>query len=128
MTESMIVEAVRAAVGVRGPDAAQALPAAQATADPQAVEAFERAMAVDGPTPVPFASQVAETWSAAQDNYQTILHRMTALAEMTRLGGASAAQLTELQYQVASLSFQQEIVTNIAKKASDAVSTLVKNG
>ena len=39
-----------------------------------------------------------------------------------------ATELSTLQYEVANLSFQQEIVTNIAKKASDAVSTLVKNG
>lgn len=128
MTEAMIVEAVRAAGGTHALEAAQATGAAQATLDPQAVQAFQNAMAPTGVSPVPMATQVAETWSAAQANYQTILHRMTALSDMTRIGRVSAAQLTELQYQVMSLGFQQEVVTNISKKASDAISTLVKNG
>ena len=46
----------------------------------------------------------------------------------SKVHGRSATEWSKLQYEVANLSFQQEIVTNIAKKASDAVSTLVKNG
>ena len=57
-----------------------------------------------------------------------MLHRVHALTSLSRSHALSAAELSELQYEVANLSFQQEIVTNIAKKASDAVSTLVKNG
>lgn len=126
MTEAMIVEAVRAAGGGAGNvGAAQAVPQA---ADPQAVAAFERAMGAEAATPVPMASQVAETWRAAQDGQQGMLHRMTALADIAQMEGASAAQLTQLQYEVANFAFQQELVTNIAKKATDAISTLVKNG
>ena len=52
-----------------------------------------------------------------------------ALSEAKRLGNApSVLQMTELQYEVANLSFQQEVVTNVAKKASSAIETLVKNG
>jgi len=124
MTEEMIVEAVRAAGGVSGIGAAQA---PQAVADQQAVEAFQRAMEPDGPSPVPLASQVAETWRAAQDSQQEILHRMTALSDLSKLGNASLADLSRLQYEVANYAFQQELVTSIAKKASDGVVTLVKN-
>jgi len=124
MTEAMIVEAVRAAGGPNGPGAVQNAPQ---VADPQAVQAFLRAMEPDGPSDVPFASQVAETWRAAQDSQQEILHRMSALSDISQIGNASLADLTTLQYEVANLSFQQEVVTSIAKKASDAVTTLIKN-
>ena len=126
MTEEMIVEAVRAAGGGTGnAGAAQAVPP---TADPQAVEAFARAMGAEPVTPIPMASEIAETWRAAQDGQQGMLHRMTALSGLAQMEGASVAQLTQLQYEVANFAFQQELVTNIAKKATDAVTTLVKNG
>jgi len=124
MTEEMIVEAVRAAAGVVGVGAVQA---PQAVADPQAVEAFQRAMAPEGPSAVPFASQVAETWRAAQDSQQEILHRMSALSDLSKLGNASLSELSMLQYEVMNYAFQQELVTSIAKKASDGVTTLIKN-
>ena len=128
MTEAMIVEAVRAAGGgANAANAVQAANAAQACADPQAVAAFEQAMGAEAATPVPMASQIAETWRGAQDGQQGILHRMSSLADLAQLESASVAQLTRLQYEVANFSFQQEIVTNIAKKATDAISTLVKN-
>lgn len=125
MTEAMIVEAVRSAGMVQG-----VRPAAQVqqVVDPDAVARFEAAMAPQAPTDIPFAAQVSETFGAAQANYQEMLHRVHALTSMSRTQALSAAEMSELQYEVANLSFQQEIVTNIAKKASDAVSTLVKNG
>lgn len=125
MTEAMIVEAIRAAGGAPGVGAPQQV---QAVADPQAVAAFEKAMAADGVSAVPMVSQIAETWRSAQIDQQGILHRMTALSDMMTMDHLSAAQLTQLQYEVANFAFQQEIVTNIAKKATDAISTLVKNG
>jgi len=125
MTEAMIVEAVRAAGGVGGPAVSQTV---RQVADPQAVEAFQKAIEPDGPAPVPMMSQIAETWRAAQTDQQTILHRMSALSDLSKLGGNSMAQLSALQYEVMNFAFQQDIVTNIAKKASDAVTTLVKNG
>lgn len=125
MNESMIIEAVRAAGGVQGTLAPQQ---AAATADPAAVARFEAAMAPEAPAEIPFAGEVAATFNAAQGNYQEMLHRVHALTSLSRSHALSTAELSELQYEVANLSFQQEIVTNIAKKASDAVSTLVKNG
>ena len=125
MTEAMIVEAIRAAGATQGVQAAQAV---QNVADPDAVAKFQAAMAPQGPTDIPFASQVAETFRTAQNNYQEMLHRVHALTSMSRSHNLSSAEMSELQYEVANLAFQQEIVTNVAKKASDAVSTLVKNG
>jgi len=125
MTETAIVEAVRAAGTAM--DAQNAMQAAKA-ADPAAVERFQAAMTPQAPSDIPFAAQVASTFKTAEANYQGILHRIKALTELRGLHGASAADMTALQYEVANLSFQQEVVTNIAKKASDAVSTLVKNG
>ena len=123
MTESMIVEAVRAAAG----NGAMATGGAQAI-DPQAIEQFEAAMDAEGPTAIPFAEQVAATWKTAEVNYQGILHRIKALSAIREQHYPSIAELSEMQYEVANLAFQQEVATNIAKKASDAVSTLVKNG
>lgn len=125
MTDMAIVEAIRAAgTGLR-PEAPEAI---NQTIDVQAVQRFESVMNVQGPAEVPFASQVSGVWQAAQDNHQGILHRIKALTELSAMRGPSAAELSELQYEVANLSFQMEVVTNVAKKASDAVSTLVKNG
>ena len=125
MTEAMIVEAVRAAGGATG---LQEMATVQNIADPNAIAKFQEALAPQGPTDIPFAAQVSETFGAAQANYQEMLHRIHALTSLSRTHALSAAQMSELQYEVANLSFQQEIVTNIAKKASDAISTLVKNG
>ena len=133
MTEQMIIEAVKAA-GTNVTQTAQLQQAAQATADPQAVAAFQAAMAPQGVmatqavTEIPFAAQVAGTWKVAQENYQGLVHRIKALTELREMHGPSSAELSELQYEIQNLSFQQEIVTSIAKKASDAVSTLIKNG
>ena len=123
MTESMIVEAVRGVAGNGGMMAGSA-----PEIDPKAVEQFESAMDAEGPTPIPFAEQVAATWKTAEVNYQGILHRIKALSAIREQHYPSIAELSEMQYEVANLSFQQEVATNIAKKASDAISTLVKNG
>lgn len=130
MTEQMIIEAVKAA----GTNVTQTAQTAQVVADPNAVAKFQAAMAPQGVagaqavTDIPFAAQVSATWKVAQTNYQGLVHRIKALTELRQMHGPSAAELSELQYEVQNLSFQQEVVTNIAKKASDAISTLVKNG
>ena len=131
MTESMIVEAVRAA---GGPQTSVAV-AGQATnvektADPAAVERFQAAMGVQETAdvdPVPFASEVSAAWRSAQVNNQGILHRIRALTELRHLHGPAAGELVELQYEVANLAFQQEVVTKVADKTSNAIQTLVKN-
>ena len=125
MTEAMIVEAVRAAGGsqlaVADPATAGA---ANPVADPAAVARFDAAMEV---TPVPFATEASAAWRSAQANNQGILHRIRALSELHRMHGPSAGDLVELQYEVMNLSFQQEVVTKVADKSSNAIQTLVKN-
>ena len=131
MTESMIVEAVRAA---GGPQVAAAVDdqAAQVekTADPAAVARFQAAMGVQDAAevdPVPFASEVSAAWRSAQVNNQGILHRIRALSQLERMHGPASRELVELQYEVANLAFQQEVVTKVADKTSNAIQTLVKN-
>lgn len=131
MTESMIVEAVRAA---GGPQVAAAVDdqAAQVekTADPAAVARFQAAMGVQDAAevdPVPFASEVSAAWRSAQVNNQGILHRIRALSQLERMHGPASGELVELQYEVANLAFQQEVVTKVADKTSNAIQTLVKN-
>ena len=131
MTEAMAIEAVGAAAG---PQSAAVQPqAANAVADPSAVDRFEAAMAAQAPQaasaadPIPFASEASAAWRSAQVNNQGILHRIKALTELGADGNPAAAQLVELQYEVMNLSFQQEIVTKVADKSSNAIQTLIKN-
>ena len=95
-----------------------------------AVSKFQAAMAVDAPqgvSEIPFASQVSAVWRSAQANNQGMLHRIRALTELRAQHSLSAADLVELQYEVMNLSFQQDVVTKIADKSSNAVQTLIKN-
>ena len=131
MTESMIVEAVRNVATTTSPSqlggGAQA-PAA--VADPAAVTRFQAAMGVqdvNGPDAIPFASEATAAWRSAQANNQGILHRIRALSQLGRKHGPSAGDLVELQYEVMNLSFQQEVVTKVADKSSNAIQTLIKN-
>ena len=134
MTESMIVEAVRAVGGAQlaATDPA-ATGAATQVADPDAVARFQAAMGVGGPQatatvdPIPFASEATAAWRSAQANNQGILHRIRALSQLEKMHGPSARDLVELQYEVANLAFQQEVVTKVADKTSNAVQTLIKN-
>ncbi len=131
MTESMIVEAVRA-VQAQGADplAANAAGAANAVADPAAVASFQSAMAagqVQSVDPVPFASEVSAAWNGAKANNQGILHRIRALSQLEKMHGPSMAEMVELQYEVMNLAFQQEVVAKVADKSSTAIQTLVKN-
>ena len=125
MTEAAAIEAVRAAGGANWMQQAAAVPQ---TPDPNAVAAFEEAMAAPAPDGIPFVQQIAETWRGAeignQRNLQTAVkmlgvgeHRVLTLGEFSRL-----------QYELNEASFQMEITALVAKKVSDAVSTLVKNG
>jgi len=131
MTEAMIVEAVRAAGGAQTAATDPGMVNATApVADPSAVSRFNAAMGVQETTaadPVPFASEVSAAWRSAQVNNQGILHRIRALSQLGRMHGPSSGALVELQYEVMNLSFQQEVVTKVADKTSNAIQTLVKN-
>ena len=93
-------------------------------ADPEAVARFQGAMQAD---PIPFADRVGAVWHTAQDNYQGILHRIRALSALRGTHPPSAAEMSELQYEVANLAFQQEVVAKVADKTSQAIQTLIKN-
>jgi type III secretion system YscI/HrpB-like protein len=125
----MVVEAVRAAGGSQA-SAIDMASGPQTVANPSAVSRFESAMGVSDPAdadPIPFASEVSAAWRSAQDNNQGILHRIRALSELGRMHGPSAGELVELQYEVMNLTFQQEVVTKVADKTSNAIQTLIKN-
>ena len=111
---------------IRGVSAGATLPTEQVTqvADPDAVARFQDVMAAD---PVPFADGIRSVWHTAQDNHQGMLHRIKALSEMRGKRSLTIAEMSELQYEVANLSFQQEVVAKVADKSSQAIQTLVKN-
>ena len=125
MTEAAAIEAVRAAGGANWMQQAAAVPQAP---DPDAVAAFANAMAAPAPDAIPFVQQIAETWRGAeignQRNLQTAV-KMLGIGEHRVL---SLGEFSRLQYELNEASFQMEITALVAKKVSDAVSTLVKNG
>ena len=132
MPEILPVEAIRA-VSPADPSLPGGAAAPAAVADPSVVARFEAAMAtppVDAPAaidPVPFASEAAAAWRTAQIGNQGILHRIRTLSALGADHTPAAAELVELQYEVANLAFQQEVVTKVADKTSTAIQTLVKN-
>ncbi len=128
------IEAIRASQSATSAQAAAAgsgvSPDRLAAPSATAVSKFEAAMAANAPTAVsevPFASQVSAVWRSAQANNQGMLHRIKALTEISAQHSLSAPELLELQYEVVNLSFQQDVVTKVADKASNAVQTLIKN-
>ncbi len=128
MNEAMIVEAIQAAKPATDV-AMQAPNAPQTVADPSAVSRFQAAMGIDGTQeadPIPFASEATAAWRSAQVNNQGILHRIRTLSEMSA-SSLSGPEMIELQYEVANLAFQQEVVTKVADKSSNAIQTLIKN-
>ena len=130
--ETLAVEAIRASQSAAAAQTGAAAAAAGPSAAPSAssVFRFEAAMAASAPqgvSEIPFASQVSAAWRSAQANNQGMLHRIRALTDLRGRHSVSAPEMLELQYEVMNLSFQQDVVTKIADKASNAVQTLIKN-
>ena len=128
--ETLAIEAIRASQSDTAAQTAAAAVGPSAAPSASAVSKFQAAMAVDAPqgvSAIPFASQVSAAWRSAQANNQGMLHRIRALTELRAQHSLSAADLVELQYEVMNLSFQQDVVTKIADKSSNAVQTLIKN-
>ena len=125
MTDQMIVEAVRAAQV--SPRLVEPTGAVSPVADPNTVARFAQAMAPEQVEAVPFADKVSASWRSAMDNHQGIVHRIKALTELSGRHSLSAVELTELQYEVHNLAFQQEVVAKVADKSSNAIQTLIKN-
>ena len=117
--ETMTVEAIRG-MGMNAMPMQEVGP----IADPEAVDRFQDAMETD---PIPFADGLSSVWHVAQDNHQEMLHRIKALTELRSERSLTVAEMSELQYEVANLSFQQEVVAKVADKSSQAIQTLIKN-
>jgi len=138
MTNEMIIEAVRSAMAVQPVMQPIRLEATTVAADPAVVAKFEEAMRTADVSPaqlvppaekvhdIPFAGRAEAAFMAAQDNNQGIMSRIHALSAE---GGRTLTmpELMELQYEVANLSFQQDLVTKVIDRASTAIQTLVKN-
>ena len=130
MTDGIIVEAIRSVKLTGTASDAQVANGTAPVANPDAVAKFQAAMGVDGvekADAVPFVDEMSAVWRSSQENHQGLLHRIKALNEMNAQGGVTIGNLTELQYEVATLSFQQEIVGKVADKTSNAIQTLIKN-
>ena len=125
MTEAMAIEAVRAAGGANWMQQAAAVPQ---TPDPNAVAAFADAMAAPAPDAIPFVQQIAETWRGAEIGNQRNLQTAVKMLGVGEHRVLSLGEFSRLQYELTEASFQMEITTLVAKKVSDTVSTLVKNG
>lgn len=130
MTESMVVEAVQRTTSANAMAWPETANRAGTVPSASAIDRFQAAMGVDAAKaadPVPFASEATAAWRSAQINNQGILHRIRALSELGAMHGPAAGNMLELQYEVMNLSFQQEVVTKVADKASNAIQTLIKN-
>ena len=125
MTEAAAIEAVRAAGGANWMQQAAAVPQ---TPDPEAVAAFSDAMAAPAPDAIPFVQQIAETWRGAEVGNQRNLQSAVEMLGVGEHRVLSLGEFSRLQYELAEAGFQMEITTLVAKKVSDTVSTLVKNG
>lgn len=129
MTDAIVIEAIQSAQRV-GLDPMPVAVQQSQMIDPVALEKFQAAMATPPTTPtteIPFADPVARSWQMAHDNNQGMIHRIRALSELSAEHALSAPELLELQYEVANLSFQQDVVAKVADKASQAIQTLIKN-
>lgn len=133
MTSDLIVEAIRSITSTPINDNTMSPAGVSAAANPDAVARFQAAMGTDAVNNVqqtediPLVGQISETWRSAQVDHQGLLHRIKALTELNGEHALSAAELSELQYDVATLAFQQEVVSKVADKASNAIQTLIKN-
>jgi len=130
MTESMVVEAVGRTTSANAAAWPETTSRVKSVASASAINRFQAAMGIDATKavdPVPFASEATAAWRSAQVNNQGILHRIKALSELGAMHGPAAGDMIELQYEVMNLSFQQEVVTKVADKASNAIQTLIKN-
>lgn len=130
MTEAAMIEAVKA-VGGSGMQSAVPAQNVSAVADPAAVNAFQTAMStgsVAEPTPVPFADRVSAMWHQAQYNEQAHLQRMRSIVEPGDRRMLSPTELMQLQYELATMKFNMDVTLTVARKTTDAITTLIKNG
>ena len=133
-----IVEAIQAAMKASATQAAETVQVANPP-DAAAVEKFNEIMAtadirpenqiVQEPTPtrVPFADRVGEAFHAAEARQFETYGKLRELVDVSKTRTLSLTELMELQYQVANLSIQQELVAKVIDRGSQAIQTLFKN-
>ena len=133
-----IVEAIQAAMKASETKAAEAVQVAKPP-DAATVEKFNEIMAtadirpenqiVKEPTPtrVPFADRVGEAFHAAEARQFETYGKLNRLVDISKTRALSLTELMELQYQVANLSIQQELVAKVIDRGSQAIQTLFKN-
>ena len=105
--------------------AAPATPLPARPVSPQTDSHFEALLAN---AEVPWGSAIASAWEAAASHQRTMRTRLVERLEAGCQQPWSLREMAALQHEVASITFQQEVVTQLAKKATDCVVTLIKNG
>ena len=133
-----IVEAIQAAMKATAIQAAETVQVVQPP-DVKLVEKFNEIMAtadirpenqiVQEPTPtrVPFADRVGEAFHAAEARQFETYGKLRELVDVSKTRTMSLTELMEMQYQVANLSIQQELVAKVIDRGSQAIQTLFKN-
>ncbi|GEM_PF-6400657 len=111
-------------------------------ADSSAVAKFQAAMAANAVAPAseipaaegvstvkePFMGTMGDAFKTAEmQNRQMYRNMESLIAAAGTNGGMTPADVMALQYQVQNLTFQQEVVTKVVDKVSNAIQTLVKN-
>ena len=79
------------------------------------------------PTRVPFADRIGEAFHAAEARQFETYGKLHELIDVSKTRTLSVTDLMELQYQVANLSIQQELVAKVIDRGSQAIQTLFKN-
>ena len=135
---NFIVEAIHAAMSSQAAQAVNAVQIAQPP-DVAAVEKFNQIMATaeirpenqivtpPEPTRVPFADRIGEAFRAAETRQFETYEKLNTLVERGKTTTLSVAELMEIQYQTVNLSIQQELVTKVIDRGSQAIQTLFKN-
>lgn len=94
----------------------------------ESVEHFDAVMAEMKMSSMPTVSMLSEVWRQTADTHLALRERLIARIGYGSKRELSLVELSAVQYDLINLTLRQEIITQVAKKATDAVSTLVKNG
>lgn len=133
--DSLQVEAIRQIMTASANAPAQAT---GAVADPAAAQRFQALMEApvavqnaENATPaqmrIPFADRLHHAFNAQQSQYQEHLEKITGVLEQSRVGEVTQTDLMALQFEIHSLTFQQNVVSKVIESASSAIQTLIKN-
>ena len=139
MEDMNAIQAIRAAFQPVQIDPAIMAQKTAPTADPQAIQAFTEVMESQSIRPenqvmpeppisqIPFADRVGEAFKLAEAGQFATYEKLHDFAKASDLKTMSLAELMEMQYQVANLAFQQELVAKVVDRSSQAIQTLFKN-